>query len=55
MVKDRKRKEQIDVTIIMWHLVQVNILEFSRMFKDSHIWLQTTLGNQMLGESRFPL
>ena len=39
----------------MWRLVRGNVLEFSRMFKDSYVWLQITLGNQMSGESGFPL
>ena len=30
----------------MWHLVRGNILEFLGMFKDTHVWLQITLGNQ---------
>ena len=38
----------------MWHLVQGNVLEFPRMFKNFHVWLQITSNNQMLGESRFP-
>ena len=41
--------------ILMWRLVRGNVLGFSVMFKDTHIWLQITLGNQMLGESGFPL
>ena len=41
--------------ILMWHLVQSNVLEFSGIFKDSYIWLQIILRNQMLGESGFPL
>ena len=32
----------------MWCLVWDNILGFSGMFKDSHVWLQITLENQML-------
>ena len=43
------------IKILMWHLVQGNVLEFSGMFKDFYFWLQITLGNQMVGESRFPL
>ena len=39
----------------MWHLVQGNVLGFSGMFKDSHVWLQITLGNQMSVEFGFPL
>ena len=39
----------------MWHLVRGNVLGFLRMFKDSYIWLQITLGNQMSGESEFPI
>ena len=54
MVKDRKRIFK-NFRIIISHLVHGNILEFSKMFKDSHIWLQITLGNQILGKSRFPL
>ena len=41
--------------IFMWRLIRGNVLEFLRMFKDSHVWLQITLRNQMLGESKFPL
>ena len=33
----------------MWRLVQGNVLGFLGMFKDSHVWLQITLENQMLG------
>ena len=40
---------------LMWHLVRGNVLEFPRMFKDSYVWLQITLGNQMPEESGFPL
>ena len=40
---------------LMWRLVRGNILGFLGMFKDSYIWLQITLGNQMPGESRFLL
>ena len=40
---------------LMWRLVRGNVLGFSRMFKDSHVWLQITLGNQMPGKSRFLL
>ena len=29
----------------MWHLVWDNVLGFSGMFKDSHIWLQIMPGN----------
>ena len=29
----------------MWRLVQINVLEFLGMFKNSHVWLQITLGN----------
>ena len=39
----------------MWRLVWGNVLGFPRMFKNSHVWLQIMLGNQMLEESRFPL
>ena len=39
----------------MWRLVRGNILEFLGMLKDSHVWLQITLGNQIPAESRFPL
>ena len=39
----------------MWHLVQGNILGFLGMFKDSHVWLQITLRNQISEESGFPL
>ena len=38
----------------MWRLVRGNVLAFLRIFKDSHIWLQITLGNQMSGEYGFP-
>ena len=31
--------------ILMWRLVRGNVLGFLRIFKDSHIWLQITLGN----------
>ena len=41
--------------ILMWRLVRGNILGFSGMFKDSHVWLQITLGNQMLREFGFLL
>ena len=40
---------------VMWCLVWGNVLGFSRMFTDSHVWLQITLGNQMPGESEFSL
>ena len=40
---------------LMWRLVRGNVLVFSRMFKDFYVLLQITLGNQMLGESEFPL
>ena len=40
---------------IMWHLVWGNILGFLEMFKDSHVWLQITLGNQMPREFGFLL
>ena len=43
------------VKTLMWRLVRGNALEFLGMFKNSHVWLQITLGNQMSGESRFPL
>ena len=33
----------------MWRLVWDNILGFLGMFKDSHVWLQITLENQVLG------
>ena len=39
----------------MWHLVWGNILGFSRMFKDSHIWLQIMPENQMPRESEFSI
>ena len=39
----------------MWRLVRGNVLRFPIMFKDSHVWLQITLENQMSGESGFPL
>ena len=39
----------------MWRLVRDNVLGFLGMFKDSHVWLQITLGNQILGESGFPI
>ena len=39
----------------MWRLVWGNVLEFSEMFKDSYVWLQITLGNQMPEEFGFPL
>ena len=43
------------VTIaLMWCFIRGNILGFLGMFKDSHVWLQITPGNQMLGESGFP-
>ena len=32
-----------------------NVLEFPGMFKESHVWLQITLENQMPGEFGFPL
>ena len=38
----------------MWRLVRDNVLGFTGMFKDSHIWLQIMQRNQMSGESRFP-
>ena len=39
----------------MWRLTRGNVLGFSGMFKDSNVWLQIMLGNQMLRESGFPL
>ena len=39
----------------MWHLVRDNVLGFPKMFKDSHVWLQITLGNQMSREFGCPL
>ena len=39
----------------MWRLVWGNVLGFLEMFKDSHVWLQITPGNQMLEESGFHL
>ena len=39
----------------MWHLVWSNILGFSRIFKDSHIWLQISPENQMPRVSEFPI
>ena len=39
----------------MWRLVQGNILGFLGIFKDSHVWLQITLRNQMPEVSGFPL
>ena len=30
---------------LMWRLVRGNVLRFPIMFKDSHVWLQITLGN----------
>ena len=39
----------------MRRLIQGNVLKFLRMFKDSHVWLQITLGNQMPEKSGFPL
>ena len=39
----------------MWRLVRGNVLRFLGMFKDSYVWLQITLGNQMSGESGFTL
>ena len=38
----------------MWRLVRDNVLGFTGMFKDSHIWLQIMQRNQMSEESRFP-
>ncbi|KAL4612400.1 hypothetical protein ACB092_08G195700 [Castanea dentata] len=38
----------------MWCLVRGNILEFSRMFKNSHVWLQIMLENKMSREFGFP-
>ena len=40
---------------LMWRLVRGNVLGFPEIFKDSHVWLQITLGNQMLEEFGFPL
>ena len=39
---------------LMWHLVWGNVLRFLGMFKDSYVWLQITLRNQMSEESEFP-
>ena len=39
----------------MRRLVQGNILGFLGIFKDSHVWLQITLRNQMPEVSGFPL
>ena len=39
----------------MRHLVCGNVIRFLIIFKDSHVWLQITLRNQMLGEFEFPL
>ena len=39
----------------MWCLVWGNVLRFPKMFKNSHVWLQIALGNQMPGIFRFPL
>ena len=39
----------------MWHLVQGNVLRFLGMLKDSPVWFQIILGNQMSRVSRFPL
>ena len=41
--------------VLIWRLVQGNVLGFPGMFKDSHVWLQITQGNQMPGEFEFPL
>ena len=38
----------------MWRLVWSNILGFLVIFKNFHIWLQITLGNQMPGKTKFP-
>ena len=40
---------------LMWRLVRGNVLRFPGMFRDSYVWLQITLGNQMPGESEFLL
>ena len=39
---------------LMWYLVQGNILGFSGIFKNSHIWLHITLRNLMLGNLDSP-
>ena len=39
---------------VMRRLVRGNVLGFLGMFKDSHVWLQITLGNQIPEESGFP-
>ena len=39
--------------VLMWRLVQDNVLGFSGMFKDFHVWLQIALRNQMLEKSGF--
>ena len=49
-----QERESESQSIPQWHLVQDNVLGFLRMFKDSHVWLQITPGNQMSGKSRFP-
>ena len=43
------------IKILMWRLIQGNVLGFLGMFKVSHIWLQITLGDQMPGEFGYPL
>ena len=53
--KKKKNYKMTNMHALMWHLVRGNVLEFPRMFKDSYVWLQITLGNQMPEESGFPL
>ena len=35
------------IDTFMWLLVRNNVLEFFKIFKNSYIWLQIILGNQM--------
>ena len=57
MVKNNLKKKNFDsvckALTLMWRLVRGNVLEFLGMFKDSHVWLQITPGNQMPRESEF--